>query len=302
MGGNGEQANGPRTLARVPRAGENPPPYAFRVRADVINETVIVHGLAGAVVAGIVAALARRAGSLTPGGQWAAFVMGTLVAVAGWPWGALLIGFFVASSALTRLGRERKAARTASVLPDASARNAVQVFANGGVFAALALAGALLAMPLLQAAALGALAAAAADTWATEAGTLWGGTPRSIVGFGRVDAGVSGGITPVGTLASIVAAWILGALSPYLLDSVPMVARAVLAAGIVGSLADSVLGATLQSRRWCEQCRLWTERRVHTCQYRTQHARGVRWMTNDTVNLCATLAGALTAFLLLRAT
>ena len=61
--------------------------------------------------------------------------------------------------------------------------------------------------------------------------------------------------------------------------------------------ADSLLGATLQSKRWCEQCKRWTERRVHTCQYRTRHARGVRWMTNDTVNLLATACGALAAVL-----
>ena len=68
-------------------------------------------------------------------------------------------------------------------------------------------------------------------------------------------------------------------------------------AGLVGSAADSLLGATLQSKRWCEQCKRWTERRVHTCQYRTRHARGVRWMTNDTVNLLATACGALAAVL-----
>ena len=75
------------------------------------------------------------------------------------------------------------------------------------------------------------------------------------------------------------------------------VLSAVLAAGIAGSLGDSVLGATLQSKRWCEQCRTWTERRVHTCHYRTQHASGLRWMNNDTVNLFATAIGAAVAFL-----
>ena len=70
-------------------------------------------------------------------------------------------------------------------------------------------------------------------------------------------------------------------------------------AGLAGSVGDSLLRAGLQSKRWCEPCRTWTERRVHTCKYRTQHARGLRWMTNDTVNFLATAIGALVALAVL---
>jgi len=219
--------------------------------------------------------------------------MGTLVAVAGWEWAALLIGYFIVSSALTRVGRERKAGLTASVLPDASARDAAQVLANGGLFATLVLLGEVLGSPALYIAGMGALSAAAADTWATEVGMLWGGTPRTILTLAKVEPGVSGGVTLIGTAAGVAAAATMALLAPTLVGSEG--APAVLAAGIAGTIGDSVLGATLQSQRWCDQCRTWTERRVHTCGYRTQHARGLRWMTNDTVNLLATAFGALVA-------
>jgi uncharacterized protein (TIGR00297 family) len=258
-------------------------------------------------VAGTVAALARRAGSLTVGGQWAAFVTGTLVAAAGLRWAALLIVYFVASSALTRMGETVKAARTESMLPAAGARNATQVAANGGVFALLMILGTVFDAPVLLVAGLGALAAAAADTWATEIGTLWGGTPRSILTFAPVEPGASGGITPLGTLASLVAALLVALAGALLLSGstawsheAATFASAIVVAGIAGSVGDSLLGATLQSKRWCEQCRTWTERRVHTCQYRTQHTRGVRWMTNDTVNFLATVVGASVGALVLR--
>ncbi len=261
-------------------------------------DTLIIRGLLGALVAGAVAWAARRAGSLTPRGQWAAFLLGSVVAAAGWTWAILLIAFFVVSSALTRFGAAEKAARTVSVLPDASARNAVQVLANGAVYALLVVLGAATDRPALLAAAVGALAAAAADTWATEIGTLWGGTPRRVTGFARVEPGTSGGITAAGTLAGVVAAALLGATATWILPQGRAAGIAVLWAGIAGMLADSLIGATLQSRRWCKQCRAWTERRVHTCQYRTQHAGGLRWMTNDTVNLVATAIGAGVAFAL----
>lgn len=261
----------------------------------------------------MIAAAARRAGSLTESGQWAAFVVGTAATTAGWEWSFLLIAYFVASSALTRFGHVTKAERTASTLPDARGRNAVQVFANGGVFAAAVLTGSFVSDAAGQAptthlawhvAGLGALAAAAADTWATEIGTLWGGTPRLLLSGRPVPPGVSGGVTLAGSGASVVAAALIAMAATVILGEAALagpVARAVFLGGVVGSLFDSLLGATLQSKRWCERCRTWTERRVHTCQYRTQHARGLRWMTNDTVNFLATVGGALVALLLVDA-
>lgn len=234
-------------------------------------------------------------------GHWAAFALGTLVVAAGWHWGALLIAYFVATSSLTRLGHARKEARTESVLPVQRERNALQVGANGGVFAALVVLGELTGDARLSLAGVGALAAAAADTWATEVGTLWGGAPRSVLSGRLVPAGTSGGVTAIGSAASVLAAALVALAASVIpgLDGpgAASPAVAVLVGGLGGSLGDSVLGATLQSKRWCEQCRTWTERKVHTCQYRTRHAAGLRWMTNDTVNLLATVLGAGLAFL-----
>jgi uncharacterized protein (TIGR00297 family) len=262
------------------------------------TDSVIVRALTGALVAGLAAVVARRTGGLTVGGEWAAFVTGTLVAAAGWQWVALLLAYYTLSTLITRFGRARKVERTESVLPTAHERNAMQVIANGGLFAVAVLAGELLGDPRLQLAGLGALAAAAADTWATEVGILWGGPPRSIVSGRVLPVGVSGGITVIGTAAAVIAAGLFAfagsLLLPRGIGDVP-VTDAILLAGIAGAVFDSVIGATLQSKRWCEQCRTWTERRVHTCQYRTRHARGLRWMTNDAVNFLATVAGAAVA-------
>jgi len=261
----------------------------------------------------VIAGAARRAGSLSGSGQWAAFVVGTVATAAGWPWAALLIGYFVASSALTRFGQATKAERTASTLPDVRGRDAVQVVANGGVFAAAVLAGSVVGDAAGQASAtslgwqvagLGALSAAAADTWATEIGTLWGGTPRALLMGRPVPPGVSGGMTLAGLGASVVAAALIALAALWILrrvGSAGPIAGAVFLGGVAGSLLDSLLGATVQSKRWCERCRTWTERRVHTCQYRTKHARGLRWMTNDTVNFLATVGGALVALFLVDA-
>ncbi len=249
---------------------------------------------------------ARRAGSLTTGGAGAAAVVGTLVATAGWRWAMLLIGYFVLSSLLTRWGHATKAARTSSMIPATTARTAVQVAANGGVYALAVVTGALTGDAQAYLAALGALAGAAADTWATEIGTLYGGVPRSVLTGERLEPGASGGVTPAGLAASVVAAAAVAVTTPWALTGgyrVPAevvgtavaVGVAVCLAGIVASLADSVLGASLQSKRWCGNCRSWTERPVHRCGTPTTHARGLAWMTNDAVNLLATVTGAIVA-------
>ena len=123
--------------------------------------------------------------------------------------------------------------------------------------------------------------------------------PRLILNGDRLSPGMSGGVTIVGVLASVVAAASVALVGAWLLpdsrDPTDSMVRAILTGGVAGSIADSVLGATVQSKRWCDQCRAWTERRVHSCRFRTQHARGLRWMTNDAVNFLATVVGALVA-------
>ena len=47
----------------------------------------------------------------------------------------------------------------------------------------------------------------------------------------------------------------------------------------------------------CPACGAFTERREHDCGASTSPAGGWRWMTNDAVNLVATLVGAATALI-----
>lgn len=241
--------------------------------------------------------VAGRAGSLAPSGRWAAVIAGAAATMAGWWWAALLVGWFVASSALTRFGHARKAARTAGAIAPSSARTAIQVGANGSLFAILAVLGTVTGDARASVMALGALAAAAADTWATELGVLFGGPPRSLFGGRTLAPGMSGGVTVVGLLASVAGAAAVGMAGALLVPTLVWgsLAIAVATAGVLGGLADSALGATVQVRRVCATCAKETEREVHDCGTRTTPARGLRWMTNDTVNLLATLVGALFA-------
>ncbi|HJU89879.1 MAG TPA: DUF92 domain-containing protein [Gemmatimonadaceae bacterium] len=257
---------------------------------------MIERAAAGALVALFIALAARRARALSPSGAAAAVVVGTVSAAAGWNWALLLILFFLSSSLLTRLGVEIKEARTQGIVAKGGPRDAPQVAANGGIYALCAAFS--IAMPWegWTAAAAGSLAAAAADTWSTEIGTLLGGTPRQITSGRRVPAGTSGAVSLAGLVAAVAgAAFIAG--SALLLGWPGRLTIAVFVGGMAGALADTLVGAVVQARRRCPACESLTERAVHSCGSATVHAGGVRWMNNDAVNVVAASVGALIAIL-----
>jgi uncharacterized protein (TIGR00297 family) len=254
------------------------------------------HFAAALPIAGIVAVGAWRAGSLTPSGALAAAGIGAVAVAAGWPWAALLIVYFATSTALSRLGRARKEKLTSSVVAKHGARDAWQVMANGFAFGIAAL-GSLSNYPGSPdpgwfALGAGALAASAADTWATEIGVLYGGTPRSILHWRPVPPGTSGAVSLVGSIGALSGALAIG-LVVLLLGGGRVVAGAAAVGGLAGALLDSLLGATVQSRLWCDRCGVQTEREVHDCGRATHPISGMTWIDNDLVNFVAGIAGGL---------
>ena len=252
---------------------------------------------AGTVTAAAIAAAARRSRALAPSGAVAATLVGGAVTGGlGWRDGVALVAFFASSTLLGRI--PQPAAMEEQRRGDE--RDAVQVLANGGVPALLALASSL-ARPAvcdsLRVGLGGAIATAAADTWATEIGSRWGGRPRSIATMRPVERGASGGVTGAGIAASVAGAATIAAVfnaaSHEIMPARPMVSLTI--GGFSGALADSLLGATLQEVRWCDTCRKETEALVHRCGTPTQHLRGYAWCDNDAVNALATAVGALVA-------
>ena len=257
------------------------PPFVFPAPA---------RAAVGLLVAAAIALAAWRARSLSPSGAAAAVVVGTLCAAAGFSWGALLIAFFVVSSLLSRWRATAKAARTRGVVAKGGERDAVQVLANGGPFAAAALLSLVHPWTGWYALGAGALAAATADTWGTEVGTLAGRSPRSVLSWQPVPPGTSGGITVPGTLASLAGALFVAALAAAA-GWPGSAAVAAVIGGFAGSMADSVLGATMQARRRCDRCESWTEQTMHECGSATRHAAGLAWLDNDAVNLLSGMIG-----------
>jgi uncharacterized protein (TIGR00297 family) len=214
----------------------------------------------------------------------------------------LLVFFFASSSVLSFVkasdARKRQAAET---FEKGGRRDAAQVLANGGIAALAAL-----SYPFASSysgaafgAFAGALAAATADTWATETGVLSNRPPRLITSGRPVAAGASGGVTWLGSAAGAAGALCVGVLAAMVLGYQGQVGNplvwivAALLGGLAGSLADSLLGATMQAGYRCPACDKITESRIHRCGTATHLVKGLPWVNNDLVNLLATLVGAL---------
>lgn len=242
---------------------------------------------------------------LSAGGALAAALLGALVfGVGGLPWALVLLAFFFTASALSVSFGRQKQGRAGNHGVKGSRRDAAQVLANGGV------AGVAVLSTLLAASSdftwlffCGALAAATADTWATEIGLTSSKPPRSLAGWKPVEPGTSGGVTLRGLLAAACGALFIGLLSAVLVpgaaaSGIPrlMLGLTVLVAGVAGTLVDSLLGATLQAVYYCPNCQRETESAVDpACGTPTVLRRGWRWMGNDAVNALCTLSGSLVA-------
>lgn len=267
--------------------------------------TIYVRFISGFLFSSLIALLAYRRRVLSPSGILGAILTGTLtLGGGGWSWGLSLIVFFLSSTLLTRWRKRRKEGLE-TVFAKGGQRDLAQALANGGLGALLALLSTLAPHPLWPAAFAGTLAAATADTWATEVGVLSRTPPRLITTRRVVPPGTSGGITLLGTMAGAAGGLFLGgtfyllglvegALPGHVLLPKGTVLPLGLVGGLSGMLADSLLGATLQGIYRCPRCGRETERKTH-CDGPSDLLRGWPWLNNDWVNLAGTSVGALAA-------
>nr|XP_057921830.1 transmembrane protein 19 [Doryrhamphus excisus] len=208
--------------------------------------------------------------SLDRSGALGAMLVGFVLTMANFSFFSSLLVFFFTSSKLTRWGGAQKKKIDAEY-KEGGQRNWVQVFCNGGVPTELALLYMIEAgpgeMPIdfgrqytaswMCLSLLGALACSTGDTWASEVGPILSQSrPRLITTWQEVPAGTNGGVTNVGLVASFLGGLVVGVA--YFASQLIFVSDLHLAdpqwplvvyagvAGLLGSILDSFLGASMQ--------------------------------------------------------
>ncbi len=260
-----------------------------------MNLPPLINIAIGAVLGILIALVAYYFRSLSKSGAVAAAALGAVVfGLGGLAHTVVLLAFFISSSLLSRLFKKQK-----STLDEkhakGSRRDAGQVLANGGVAGLVVLAQVFLpGETWLWWAYCASLAAANADTWASELGVLSKIDPRIITTWKQVEMGTSGGVTVTGTLAAAAGAALIAVAGWVFHPSIWAFLPVITLLGLFGSLVDSVLGATIQAVYRCPACQKETERHpLHGCGTPTSLIRGWKWLNNDWVNGFCTLSPVL---------
>ncbi|QNO14640.1 DUF92 domain-containing protein [Alkalicella caledoniensis] len=144
------------------------------------------------------------------------------------------------------------------------------------------------------------LAAANADTWASELGVLSQNKPVSILTGKSVSNGMSGGVTTLGTLASFLGGLFIAIVFisfsyfayPELSNEIWILLFLCTFGGFLGSIIDSVLGASAQGI-YKDMENRFTEKRYSSSEENTL-VRGFKVINNNLVNL---LSGTISATL-----
>ena len=245
-----------------------------------------------------------------PDGLLVAAIMGIILFMAHWFYWAAVIIFFASSSLLTKYKEHNQIKEEAMDYAEkGGTRDAIQVLANGG-------------LPLLAAiyvifvkgiwqigllnplsiATFTAVATVTADTWATEIGVLSHKEPVSILNpFKNVPRGTSGGVSFRGFLATSIGSLLIA--GSFIIAEIfekgigkeaIILALLIWIGGILGSITDSFLGATIQAQYQCPKCKKITEKRFHLkCGgVKTIHVKGIKIINNDVVNISAALIPA----------
>ena len=201
------------------------------------------------LIAGMVwSGLARK---LTWPGAIAGALIGFLVfASAGFTGLMMMAAFFLMGTAATSWKREVKE-KLEVTEENSHGRTAGQVVANAGVGALLGIC--VLAFPgkadLLRMMMAASFSSAAADTLASELGNVYGKRYYHILTFKRDSRGLNGVVSLEGTVCGIAGS---GAIAIVYACGFGWNANllVIILAGTFGNLMDSVLGATLERRRF----------------------------------------------------
>ncbi len=241
-------------------------------------------------------ALSYSKHALTLGGIFAATVMDIIISISLGNFGfAVLLLFFVGSIIIDKIKKQRKntGQNYICVEKKGDCRDAVQVLANGGVATAAAALYFVIPNRLFIIFFIASLAEAFADTAASGIGAF-SENVYDIFRRKKCEKGISGGMSAIGTLSSIIAALLIAVVA-FLFGAInPTDMLIITFAGFIGNVFDSLLGSLLQVKFKCRVCGRIVEKEEH-CREKTEQYCGLRLINNDTVNFCGTLFAGMVA-------
>ena len=216
----------------------------FVLQADAGEHMRIIAGVILSIVFCAIAFLFRW---LSLDGAYAASVSGTIVfGLGGLPATVILLLFFVSSTLISKK-YILSVKETTHAYAEKIRRDGIQVWSNGFWFTFFIMLTFIFRNDLFLIAALGAIATATADTWATELGSKRFEVQTYLInGLKKVKPGTDGGISVPGTAAAMIGSLVIAILAIYVFSLKMTLIFPILFAGFLGCLADSYFGAAFQ--------------------------------------------------------
>ena len=259
-------------------------PFGIAMTLLALEQTAIftVVVLAAATMLLLVGAYAKR--SLQVNAVSTAYVAGMVIYVLGGgiPYLALIV-FFVLGSVLSKVENQRKLVAE-DLHAETGTRGVMQVLMNTMPAIIAMVVTRLLNFPehLVQIFGLVAFAVSAADTFASEIGMLSKGRTISIITFQPVQQGMSGGVSLLGSVASVVGASCIALIGGVIFGGQAFIF--ILIMGVIGAIIDSIMGETLQVK-YTGKSTTYTEQSDHTTV-----AKGIAFIDNNVVNILSNVA------------
>lgn len=213
--------------------------------------------IVGTVLNGGIIFFALKKQLLTLSGALTAFVVGMMFYfLGGFSSWSYLILFFISSGVIEIIKKKFNLVVEVSVSKEESeGRNITQVLANSLPALSCLILYSLTGQWLFYVAMVATIAGATADTWSSQIGILSSKLPISVKTFKPIEVGLSGGVSLLGIVASLGGASFMAGL--YLLFNIGkdvglvqtfLIILVIVLSGVVGSIVDSILGATIQEK------------------------------------------------------
>jgi len=177
-------------------------------------------------------------------------------------------------------------------------RNFYQVFANGGIALILGIVYYFYSHSFIPSLIVLVFSSANADTWATEFGGRFGGKPVSLRTFEKTDAGISGSISLIGTIASLAGSFFIMLIAVLINIVNPDHLLILTIIGFSAALFDSFLGAWLQGI-WIDNKGRFYEDNYPEKHNNLKQIQGIKFINNDCVNFLSSLMSVLVALALI---
>ena len=249
----------------------------------------------------IIIAFALKKNALTLDGVIAAIMLDVIISVALGNFGfVVLLSFFILGIATDKIknnvekrGQNNETAKKSR----GETRNYAQVLCNGAVGAVTALLHLITGDRVFLVAFLASFAEALSDTSASCIGAL-SKTAFDVFRMKRCDRGLSGGMSLLGTGASLLGAFVIAGIA-FAFGAVDFYEALVASVcGFLGGVFDSLLGSLVQVKYKCGVCGRIVEKKTH-CGESTARYRGISFVDNSVVNFFGTLFAALLSLILI---